>query len=497
MTAGTGPASAETLPPPADSAETPAPAKSTPGNSAEDQISLEGAGSPLIGSITFAQGATADMKPVGPGQAFEPGITEIHALFEYQNMDAEYIWERVLYLDNKEILRKAEPWGGDQNGTFDYYIYTGGAPLASGQWRVELFVEGELLSQGNFMVGNIPTPTPTPGPTSTPTTAPTASKPVVRSGGGGTHRLTYSKWDGVFHNVYIADTNGNNQRLIMKRGAGPSFSPNGKQLFFFGEQGVNQQYAPDGRLDCDFGTISGGVVALDIPPGSGDICQIHYGQWFCERKQVDVNSPPSDVCEYEGVHVFQNLDWKEGTARWASVAPDGSAVAYDAQPGGGYRIYFRGIFNLAQYRFEIIGEQAEWSPDSQKLVYRSGRNNQQGIWISNRDDTGHTAITNNGTDSFPAWSPDGRTIAFSREASGGNSEIYTMNVDGSNLQQLTNSPGHDILPTFTPTGGIIFRSDRKGSWGIWKMNGDGSGQTEIIANAGVGPDWAMSKMDVE
>jgi Tol biopolymer transport system component len=236
-------------------------------------------------------------------------------------------------------------------------------------------------------------------------------------------------------------------------------------------------------------------VALDIPP-SGNICGVHYGAWFCERKQVDVQSPPSDVCEQDGYRVFQNLDWKEGSARWASVAPDGAAVAYDARPGGSFRIYFRSILNNQQFRFELIGEQGDWSPNGQQLVYRSGRDNKQGLWISNRNDTGHTLITNNGTDAFPAWSSDGRTIAFSRDSGGGNVDIYTMNVDGSNIQRLTNSPGHDTLPTFTPSGDIIFRSDRNGSWGIWKMNINGDGQQEIIPKAGVGPDWAYSKMDV-
>jgi TolB protein len=104
-------------------------------------------------------------------------------------------------------------------------------------------------------------------------------------------------------------------------------------------------------------------------------------------------------------------------------------------------------------------------------------------------------ITANGSDSFPVWSPDGQTLAFSRET-GGNVDIYTMNVDGSNLKRLTTAFGPDALPAYTPAGEIIFRSARTGSWGIWKMNGDGSNQQEIIPNAGVGPDWAYSKMDV-
>jgi TolB protein len=148
-----------------------------------------------------------------------------------------------------------------------------------------------------------------------------------------------------------------------------------------------------------------------------------------------------------------------------------------------------------QFRFEIIGEQADWSPDSQQIVYRSGRNNQVGIWISNRTDSGHVRITTGGSDSFPSWSFDGQTIAFSRDA-GGNVDIYTVNVDGSNLTRLTSAPGHDTLPLFLPNGDIVFRSARTGSWAIWKMASDGSDQAQIISNAPVGPEWSFSRMDV-
>jgi Tol biopolymer transport system component len=194
--------------------------------------------------------------------------------------------------------------------------------------------------------------------------------------------------------------------------------------------------------------------------------------------------------------VSQRLDWKEGTARWANVSPNGQMVAFDARPGGNYRIYFLGTTDNQQFRYEIVGEQADWSPDSEKIVYRSGRDGRTGIWISNRDDTGHTLITEVGSDSFPAWSPDGKTIAFSREVDN-NVDIYTMNIDGSNIKRLTDAPGPDTLPVYTPGGDIIFRSARSGAWGIWKMSRSGGNQTEIIADAGVGNDWAFSRMDVQ
>ncbi len=470
---------------------------------------------PQINNLVFAGQVDKDSEPIAPATTFKAGITEIHAVFDYNNMTPGQPWERVWYLNDDQLLRSVESWEGDNTGRFDYFLDAGGDPLPSGDWRLELLVQGKSLASGTFAIeaAALATVTPTrkvtptrratstrtspPTPTPTPTaTAPRAVSSGGNSGGSGrVYQLAYTKWDGRFHNIYIGDTNGSTERLIIKRAAGPSWSPDGKQLFFFGESGVDQQFAFDGRLDCNFGTISDGIVALDVPATSGDICQVYYGQWLCERKQIDVQSPPSDVCIQSGIRVFQNLDWKEGSARWANVAPDGRAVAFEAKPGDQNRIYFRSIYDTSQFRFELLGEQADWSPDGQRLVYRSGRDNKQGLWISSRDDTGHTLITNEGTDSFPAWSPDGRTIVFTRDSGGGNLDLYAVNVDGSNARRLTDALGHDILATFTPGGDIVFLSDRNGSWSIWKMAISGSGQYEIITNTGVGPDWAMSRMD--
>lgn len=439
----------------------------------EEEVTEAGSGEPEIGEITFALGATDDYEPIDPDDQFEEGITEIHALFDYSGMSTDYTWERVWYLDGEEILRNAAEWTDPAMGRFDYFLDAGGDPLPVGEWDLEIYVEDELLSSGSFVIEGAaePTPlaqaeTPTATPTSEPTETPTP-EPAPSSGGGGTYQLVYSKWDGGQHNMYVADTNGNNERFMLNRAAGPSWTPDGREIFFFGEEGVDRQKLSDGR-EFIFDGISNGIVAL---------------------------TNASALPNIEDAVLFQGLDWKYGSARWANVSPNGQMVAFDARPGSDYRIYFLGTADNQQFRFEILGEQADWSPDSEKIVYRSGRDGKTGIWISNRDDSGHTLITNGGSDSFPAWSPDGRKIAFSRDE-GGNVDIYLMNVDGSNIQRLTEAPGPDTLPVFTPSGDIVFRSARTGSWGIWKMSSSGANQREIIPNAGVGPDWSYSRMDV-
>jgi serine/threonine protein kinase len=108
---------------------------------------------PQFGKITFALGYSKDkLAPVNPASSFAQGVTEIHAVFEYSGMSNGDAWERVLYRDGKEVLRKSAQWNGGKKGVFDYFINTQGEPLTAGNWRLELYVGGQLLSQGSFTV---------------------------------------------------------------------------------------------------------------------------------------------------------------------------------------------------------------------------------------------------------------------------------------------------------------------------------------------------------
>jgi Tol biopolymer transport system component len=403
-------------------------------------------GPPEMGPLTFALETTATGEPVESEFSFAEGTTQIHALFEYANLTPAHSWSQVWYYNGSEVSRTSQPWLEGVSGTYDYLIEASGEPLPVGEWALEFYINDELLTAGSFMIEGLEDALAADVPD-------LADLPQI-------YLLVYPKWNGEKHDLYLNDTNGSREQFILGRAAGPSWSLDSRYIFVYGEEGIDQLYPQSG--------VTNGIMRLTATALPANASQIQ---------------------------LYQGHGWNDGTARWANVAPDGTMIAYDGDRGGGRRIYFLGTAANQQFRYEIIGEQADWSPDSQKIVYRSGRNNQTGIWISNRTDSGHTRITSGGTDSFPTWSPDSQTIAFSRDV-GGSTDIYTVNVDGSNLQRLTDTPGHDTLPAYLPNGDLVFRSTRSGSWSIWKMKGDGSDQVEIILKAPVGPDWSFSRIGV-
>lgn len=83
------------------------------------------------------------------------------------------------------------------------------------------------------------------------------------------------------------------------------------------------------------------------------------------------------------------------------------------------------------------------------------------LWVANKDGSNIKRLTvGKGTEFAPAFSPDGKTIAFSGEYDG-NTDIYTIPVEGGNPVRLTWHPYGDVVRGFTPDGkNILFTSQR-------------------------------------
>ena len=122
-----------------------------------------------------------------------------------------------------------------------------------------------------------------------------------------------------------------------------------------------------------------------------------------------------------------------------------------------------------------------WSSDASAVAYSAyRRNGAPDILVSFI----YTGVLQNLTKGglrdgayLPAYSPDGKRIAFAATAEGASAQdIFVMNADGSNRRRLTTHPDSDTTPTWSPSGAqIAFTSDRTGKPQIYVMNVDGSG----------------------
>jgi TolB protein len=92
-------------------------------------------------------------------------------------------------------------------------------------------------------------------------------------------------------------------------------------------------------------------------------------------------------------------------------------------------------------------------------------------------------LTENPWSYFHSWSPDGKTIAFTRPDHNGGGNILSIAVDGGEEKALTEGSGISDDPDYSADGNwIYFNSDRGGSMQIWKMRPDGSGAVQVTSD---------------
>lgn len=115
-----------------------------------------------------------------------------------------------------------------------------------------------------------------------------------------------------------------------------------------------------------------------------------------------------------------------------------------------------------------------WSPDGRRLAYVSFESGRTEIFIQDLM-TGqrHRALTDGTQSSAPAWSPDGRQLALASSRDG-NREIYVLELASGQYRRLTHNAGIDTEPAWAPDGkSLIFTSDRGGKPQIYRVAVDG------------------------
>ena len=277
------------------------------------------------------------------------------------------------------------------------------------------------------------------------------------------------------------------------------------------------------------------VVALVVAMAGIGFAAISFGG----SDRPDASGAPEPTGVANGPIYFR-VGGGDGGSHIEAVEPDGS----------GQRVVFQGEpMRIAQIA---------WSPDGARIAYQNPIADERGIFVANADGSDAVRLTEGANDAWPSWSPDGTTILFSSsrydpsiepcEPAGADAtcptDLYAVDVDGSNITRLTSDPvaeyratwsptgdliaferntespplmrpaiftmnadgtdvrqvstgdgGSDFWPSWSPDGTeVVFAAIRREDWGIWAVGADGSNERLILGGMGAGyvdnPVWS-------
>jgi Tol biopolymer transport system component len=213
------------------------------------------------------------------------------------------------------------------------------------------------------------------------------------------------------------------------------------------------------------------TIATDVAPYRSDVAP--NGRSLAFVKPAHLGHGQIFVMRLDGTHERQvtGLPRQRGCGCGAidpAWSPDGTTIAYSGMNlRGGRDIY---LVDVASGSIEkltsspLAGEaKPTWSPDGRSIAFERGTPRRGccgsrttgSIVVMNLRDGQTSVIVRMRDAAAPAWSPDGRWIAFSGIDPGGNADLLLVHPDGDGMHVLVSGPGDDTAPAWSPDGSSI------------------------------------------
>lgn len=192
---------------------------------------------------------------------------------------------------------------------------------------------------------------------------------------------------------------------------------------------------------------------------------------------------------------------------YPSWSPDGTQLVFASNRDGPWKIFTMSADGAKLRKLTDGGAwdtMPAWSPDGTRIAFASDRGYRFQIYTINADGSGLRAVTTHPHSSyFPAWSPDGRWLVYQtyRDESAlrdddaiqdRDYELFISSAAGGPPRQLTDNRFADVQPAWSPDGKhIAFASDRSGSFQIWQIDAAGGDARAITSGPGayMSPAW--------
>jgi dipeptidyl aminopeptidase/acylaminoacyl peptidase len=351
-------------------------------------------------------------EPVDVATEFPGETTIVYAFASYEGMSDGAQCESVWYLDSEEALRNPFDWALGESGATWIANVSNDDGLTPGRYDWELYVEGELVVTGDFVVEKKAAPPP-PKP---PTTA-------VLQG-----TMAFAKWEPSTqrYQIWTMNADGSNQKMISDFASEPSFSPDGQRITFYAWEG----------------TEGGNGLWIMNADGTGrevrrNDANVRFPRWSPDSKSIAFWTARVQVYSLTDTSIREVVDGEHPA--WS---PDGQRLVVKRCATGGVEcgLYAVGVDGSGKTPLTDNADDGipAWSPDGRKIAFICKPvGDTFDICIVNADGSGRQNLTSNNPehDVNPAWLPDSSGIVFYsvREGKWG---IYVMNVDGGGVQKI-------------------------------------------------------------
>jgi len=199
------------------------------------------------------------------------------------------------------------------------------------------------------------------------------------------------------------------------------------------------------------------------------------------------------------VSFMANADGSEPRRLQSAVAPGALS------PDGRAMVSVRSTFGVPLYRvpafpapgrpvvsekiLETPGEEysPQLSPDGRRVLLSSYRKGRWEIWLWDSAFTDGQPLFNKegGTAGSPAWSPDGRWIAFDARVTTAAADVWIMPASGGEPRVLANDPAEELTPCFDPTSQwVYYTSSRSGILQLYRVPIAGGPATQVTQGGG-------------